>query len=222
MWHPRGMPSLLRGALGLAVVVSLGVSAALGSTQAVPSAVSQPAVQDDVRDPRVSRADARPAVLPAVEQSLNQRVAALEQVTLQIALTSRDLRTEEFTRQRKAAEAKLRYAAKVKAQGYDPKTTNPRAIARQLMKNKFDWGKGQFGCLNKIFTQESQWKWNATNPSSGAYGIPQSLPAKKMASAGKDWKTNPATQIRWGLKYIKDRYGTPCKAWAFKRGAGWY
>ena len=90
------------------------------------------------------------------------------------------------------------------------------------MLTQYSWGEDQYTCLNKIFTQESNWQWNAENASSGAYGIPQSLPATKMASAGDDWKTNPATQIKWGLKYIKDRYGTPCKAWDFKSGTGWY
>ena len=71
----------------------------------------------------------------------------------------------------------------------------------------------EFTCVDKIWTQESNWQWNAENPTSGAYGIPQSLPASKLATAGDDWKTNPATQIKWGLKYIKERYGTPCAAW---------
>ncbi|RSS63365.1 hypothetical protein EF912_03575 [Streptomyces sp. WAC07061] len=82
----------------------------------------------------------------------------------------------------------------------------------------------QFGCLNDLWNGESGWRVYATNPSSGAYGIPQALPATKMASAGADWKTNPATQIKWGLKYIDDRYGTPCnayKAWK-SRSPHWY
>ena len=73
----------------------------------------------------------------------------------------------------------------------------------------------QYGCLNNIYVRESNWVWNATNPSSGAYGIPQSLPGTKMASAGADWRTNPYTQIKWGVGYIKSTYGTPCGAWAF-------
>jgi hypothetical protein len=74
--------------------------------------------------------------------------------------------------------------------------------------------KTQFGCLNNIWTRESGWRYNAEN-ASGAYGIPQALPGSKMASAGADWQTDPTTQIRWGLGYIKSVYGTPCDAWAF-------
>ena len=81
--------------------------------------------------------------------------------------------------------------------------------------------KTEFGCLDNIWTRESGWRYNAEN-ASGAYGIPQALPGSKMASAGTDWQTNPATQIRWGLGYIKSDYGTPCNAWAFWQGNGYY
>jgi peptidoglycan hydrolase-like protein with peptidoglycan-binding domain len=80
----------------------------------------------------------------------------------------------------------------------------------------------QFECLNQIWIHESNWKVYATNPSSGAYGIPQSLPGNKMAAAGSDWQTNPATQIQWGEDYIKGRYSTPCSAWAFWQANHWY
>jgi len=78
-----------------------------------------------------------------------------------------------------------------------------------------------FGCLNNIWTRESGWVYNAENPS-GAYGIPQALPGSKMASAGADWLTNPATQIKWGLGYIKSTYGDPCSAWAFWQAHSYY
>jgi hypothetical protein len=73
----------------------------------------------------------------------------------------------------------------------------------------------QYGCLNEIWTRESNWVYTATNPSSGAYGIPQALPAGKMAMFGSDWATNPATQIKWGIWYIKTIYGSPCNAWVY-------
>jgi len=78
-----------------------------------------------------------------------------------------------------------------------------------------------FGCLKDIWNRESGWRYDAENPS-GAYGIPQALPGSKMASAGADWQTNPATQIKWGLGYIKAIYGDPCKAWAFEEANGYY
>jgi len=77
--------------------------------------------------------------------------------------------------------------------------------------------KTQYRCVAYIWEQESGWNYRATNPSSGAYGIPQAIPASEMTSAGSDWRTNPATQIRWGLGYIKTNYGTPCAAWNFER-----
>ncbi|WP_033340773.1 aggregation-promoting factor C-terminal-like domain-containing protein [Catenuloplanes japonicus] len=84
------------------------------------------------------------------------------------------------------------------------------------------FGIDQFPCLNKLWTKESNWSHTALNSSSGAFGIPQALPGGKMASAGSDWETNPATQIEWGLGYIKGRYGTPCEAWAHSQSVGWY
>jgi hypothetical protein len=80
----------------------------------------------------------------------------------------------------------------------------------------------QFPCLNKLWAKESGWNHRARNNSSGAYGIPQALPGSKMASAGDDWENNPATQIKWGLGYIKGRYGTPCEAWQHSEDVGWY
>ncbi|HET9657856.1 MAG TPA: hypothetical protein VFP72_21060, partial [Kineosporiaceae bacterium] len=76
--------------------------------------------------------------------------------------------------------------------------------------------------LDRLWTRESGWQVDATNPTSGAYGIPQSLPASKLATAGADWRTNYRTQIDWGLNYIKDRYGSPAKAWAHSQATGWY
>ncbi|GAA3582047.1 hypothetical protein GCM10022198_01580 [Klugiella xanthotipulae] len=84
------------------------------------------------------------------------------------------------------------------------------------------WGSAQFHCLVSLWTRESSWSYTATNASSGAYGIPQSLPGAKMASAGADWRTNSQTQIIWGLGYITGRYGTPCGAWAHSQALGWY
>ena len=80
----------------------------------------------------------------------------------------------------------------------------------------------QFSCLEKLWKKESGWSHKATNRSSGAYGIPPALPGSKMASAGSDWKSNPATQIEWGLGYIEGRYDTPCGAWAHSQDVGWY
>ena len=96
------------------------------------------------------------------------------------------------------------------------------ALGQQLARG-YGWGAGaQWTCLDELWTRESGWVMVWNYQGSGAYGIPQSLPASKMASAGPDYMTNPATQIRWGLGYISQVYGTPCGAWAHETSAGWY
>lgn len=90
------------------------------------------------------------------------------------------------------------------------------------MLSSFGWNpKTYFSCLDNIWTRESGWRYNAEN-ASGAYGIPQALPGSKMATAGADWQTNPATQIKWGLGYIQGRYGDPCSAWSYWQAHGYY
>ncbi|WP_432075177.1 transglycosylase SLT domain-containing protein [Streptomyces wuyuanensis] len=91
-----------------------------------------------------------------------------------------------------------------------------QAIARQMVPGD------QFQCFSNIVDHESSWNYRAQNPSSGAYGLVQALPGSKMASAGADWQTNPATQIKWGLNYMNDRYGSPCGAWSFWQANHWY
>ncbi|MDO4888703.1 MAG: G5 domain-containing protein [Actinomycetaceae bacterium] len=114
-----------------------------------------------------------------------------------------------------SAEAPAAEAAAPAASG------DPKSIARSML-SSYGWGDGQYQCLVSLWEKESNWNYQATNKSSGAYGIPQSLPASKMASAGADWRTNPATQIRWGLGYIQGRYGSPCAAWSHSQSVGWY
>ncbi|WP_159096392.1 G5 domain-containing protein [Miniimonas sp. S16] len=96
-----------------------------------------------------------------------------------------------------------------------------RAIGKELML-AYGFGEDQWGCLENLWTRESGWNHLSSNKSSGAFGIPQALPGSKMASAGADWATNPATQIQWGLGYIAGRYGTPCGAWSAFQSKGWY
>jgi hypothetical protein len=97
---------------------------------------------------------------------------------------------------------------------------NPQQIASAMLRS-FGWSSSEFGCLVSLWNLESGWNVYASNPS-GAYGIPQALPGSKMASAGPDWQSNAATQIRWGLGYIKSLYGSPCGAWSHEQASGWY
>ena len=97
-----------------------------------------------------------------------------------------------------------------------------KATAREMAASKYGWGEGEFQCLVSLWQKESGWSYTAMNASSGATGIPQALPGSKMATAGSDWQTNAATQVAWGLDYIKRGYGSPCGAWSHSQAVNWY
>lgn len=97
-----------------------------------------------------------------------------------------------------------------------------KKVAKSIALSDYAWGSDQFSCLNKLWTRESHWNYKSRNKRSGAHGIPQALPAIRMESISTDWRTNPVTQIRWGLLYIEDRYDNPCKAWAKFRRSNYY
>ncbi len=102
-----------------------------------------------------------------------------------------------------------------------PVSTTPKGYARGQLA-RYGWNSAQWPCLDRLWTRESNWNPRADNPSSSAYGIPQALPGSKMASAGPNWRTSHQTQITWGLRYIADRYGSPCGAWSHSQRVGWY
>ncbi len=122
-----------------------------------------------------------------------------------------------------AAEAAAAAAEAAAAAAAAEALTNadPRGLGQSMAADR-GWSGAQWSCLESLWQRESNWDPTARNPSSGAFGIPQSLPGSKMATAGSDWETNPATQIAWGLGYIGDRYGTPCSAWAHSEANNWY
>jgi hypothetical protein len=97
-----------------------------------------------------------------------------------------------------------------------------KKVARSILMDEYGFSEKQYKCLNQLWTQESNWNYKSRNKSSGAHGIPQALPASKMNVVSTDWRTNPVTQIRWGLRYISIRYETPCKAWAKHKRSNWY
>ncbi|MEV0592427.1 transglycosylase SLT domain-containing protein [Nonomuraea cavernae] len=107
------------------------------------------------------------------------------------------------------------------AQAQTSQASNRNKTIAKPMAAKRGWTKGQFNCLVKLWSRESGWNHRAGNRS-GAYGIPQALPGHKMATSGRDWRTNPRTQIAWGLGYIKKRYGSPCRAWGHFQSHRWY
>lgn len=122
-----------------------------------------------------------------------------------------------------AADAAAAAAAEAAAQAAAAQIANasPRELG-QILAAERGWSGGQWSCLDSLWQRESNWNPTARNASSGAFGIPQALPGSKMATAGADWATNPATQISWGLTYIADRYGSPCGAWAHSQSHNWY
>jgi hypothetical protein len=235
----------LAGAGFSALVISAAV-AGLGSPSQGTAALAAPApVVSVAAAPALVPATAAP-----VEAAAGTGRARVEQVSrdaarAQLAATQSSKRLKTLTKQGKliAAQAKIEQdaakavakaaAAKVAAakaaqqralanRGYEPGVTDPREMARQILKNKYNYGADQYSCFNFIIMRESKWDVHATNRSSGAYGIPQALPGTKMATIASDWRTNPATQIIWGIEYMKKRYGSPCEAKVFKASHGWY
>lgn len=210
----------------VALVVAATGGVVLAETPPTPT-VAVPAVVEadglaqhatDLRDaPITSRSAAREALAASALTAVQEREASLA------ATDSLIDATEKAEAERAAAEQAA--AEKAAAEAAKPKggtRAQNKELGRQLALDLYGWGADQFTCYDNIIMRESLWDQHADNPTSSAYGIPQALPGKRMASEGADWKTNPATQITWGLKYVKDRYGTPCKAWSFKRAKGWY
>ena len=189
-------PCRLIAACAIGVLATTGIVVV---TQTIDGSTREAAVADDALPvgtssaTSVSRDGTRPPLADAAEET-----------AAQVSDVADDLRAEEKERQ------KIQSAV-----------DDPRGAARDML-GEFGWNSGQFACLDQLWSGESGWNLKATNPSSGAYGIPQALPGGKMASAGEDWRTNPLTQIRWGLGYIRDVYGSPCGATSFKSGHGWY
>ena len=171
------------------------------------------------------------AAIAAAAVSSSQAVAVLEQQRQQMIVLSAASHSMHLVGAPKVAAQPLQGAggtsggagggtmAGPAAAPPDPGTA--QSIAYNML-SSFGWSPSTyFSCLNNIYTRESGWRYNAEN-ASGAYGIPQALPGSKMASAGADWMTNPATQIKWGLGYIQSRYGDPCSAWSFWQAHGYY
>jgi hypothetical protein len=219
---------------GVAVASATAVTA-VGAVVGVASGNVQPAQQvTDV---------AAGATLLAEIPSGAQAQTAVDNLTLQANAqqAAADLASQkaaaEATRLKVAVAAKAKaaadQAAKDAAQARAAKQAASRAASRATITKNFSPGSvqamalsivgaSQFQCFSNIVTRESGWNYTATNAGSGAYGLVQALPGDKMASAGADWRTNPATQIKWGLGYMDSRYGSPCGAWSFWQAHSWY
>lgn len=206
--------------LAVAGVCAAGASQASPTTSASftpsPMAAAQATeLSDNRNDTNTALAEARRSGVQRASVLTHQQKAAADakakaKVEAAIALVrARAVAAEKVARDR-ARQGLL-----------DRARSNPQAVGRLLAADR-GWGDSQFSCLDSLWTKESGWRWNADNPTSDAYGIPQALPGSKMASVGGDWATNPTTQIKWGLNYIAGRYGTPCSAWAQSQAVNWY
>lgn len=152
------------------------------------------------------------AVANAKQRAHDQQVAAQKALVLK---AQKDAKAR--------AELKAKVEASKSAAALRDNATNPdgnKALGKQMNQLK-GWGRC-WPSLERMWTNESGWDQTASNPGSGAYGIPQALPGDKMASVGSDWRTSSATQIAWGLGYIAERYVDPCQAWAFWQAHSWY
>ena len=220
-----------------------GTAAMAGTVTREPAATSVVAVSQSRANAevRVNRSTDRLSELARARKLAAQQAAA-RKAALKRAATKKanaqQARTAAAKRAaaKKAAAKKARIAAAKRAaarkaaakrasrsgiRSIAPNTGSNRRIGRE-MAAKRGWTGDQWTCLNNLWTKESGWSTRATNASGSAGGIPQALPASKMASAGDDWRTNPATQIKWGLGYISGRYGNPCGAWRHFQNRNWY
>lgn len=147
-------------------------------------------------------------------QARRQAAASRSETREQERLDAARAKARKAAAQKKAAQERKREQAAAAKERIAAIQKDPKPYAIEIMRD-YGFADDEWGCLEALWTGESDFRWDATNSSSGAYGIPQALPASKMATAGSDWKTNPETQMEWGMKYIKDAYGSPCQAYQF-------
>ncbi|WP_338748466.1 hypothetical protein [Janibacter alittae] len=231
---------VIGGAVAVAMLGSVGATVAIGdpmgaggiSSAALVTSQQSAAGGDADRATRsVGTTDQDTARLAESRRSTNVSRSASREEARRLAekqKKAKEEKAEKKARKKKAAQEEREAAKPISERDFTSTQiagiqADPKPYAIELMR-EYGWDDGQWGCLEQLWIGESDWEWNATNSSSGAYGIPQSLPADKMASHGSDWKTNPITQIDWGLNYIKLSYGTPCGALNFwnNQNPHWY
>ncbi|KAA6219440.1 transglycosylase SLT domain-containing protein [Streptomyces filamentosus] len=182
----------------------------------VASLAEQADVQAAAADATVRKAAEEQARFKAAEDAEAKKKAADEKAEQEKKEKERAEReAREKAEAERASRDAVRDASSFSAQG-SYTVSEVKAMARQMIPAS------QFQCFSNIVDHESTWNYRAQNPSSGAYGLVQALPGSKMSSAGADWQTNPATQIKWGLSYMNGRYGSPCGAWSFWQANRWY
>jgi len=202
-----------------------GAASFAGSQNAADSTVTGAAMAtdtvaaDSVHQLKVSEAAARQAALRQAIAHERARKAAQSRAAAAAAQSA--ARAAALAAARAAAARRQAPATPAAAAQPVNASGSPQQIAQGML-GSYGWSASQFSCLQPLWNAESGWNVSASNTSSGAYGIPQALPGSKMASAGADWQTDAATQIRWGLGYIQSLYGSPCAAWSHEEAYGWY
>lgn len=192
-----------------------------------PTAVDTSELQEHIE--RLSSLDLVPMLLvPDLTDDALAETRKVSQLTADLRVrldaAQKQAAAEKAAKEKAAAEAEAQKEREAAAAALAAANTveGAKASARSIAAAEYGWGADQFSCLDSLWTKESGWDYRAYNASSGATGIPQSLPGSKMATAGADWQTSAATQIRWGLGYIAAAYGTPCSAWGHSQATNWY
>lgn len=213
-------------ALAVVATTTAGVTAdtdhgvATGDTAASftvsSEAISQANEQSNAAIEDASRLVADRSAANVSRSALGERQRLALKAVEEAAAKARKEAAERAAREKARKELEARQQAIIANAVADPKS-----VAKLLMLDH-GWGATQFSCLDALWTKESGWNYRATNPYSGAYGIPQALPGSKMGTVASDWRSNPVTQIKWGLNYIGQIYGTPCGAWSHSQASGWY
>jgi len=204
------------------LAIAPGSGAATAASASVASVAGTPATPAPAPASTATTAPASPAAPPAPAASSPQAPESAEVSDLAAE------RSDVVSRSDRRGVADPVKAAALSLSGdnlmdrtEDSSDEDPRTIASALLAD-YGFSSDQMSCLDDLWTKESGWSVTADNPTSSAYGIPQALPGSKMSTAGADWATNPVTQIRWGLGYIEDRYGSPCGAWSHSVSNNWY
>jgi hypothetical protein len=196
-------------------VTTVGAVVGMASGSEPTAAAAQPVVDASALD-NITGVQATDAQVASLTEQAHTQQAAAEAAAKKKA--------EEAARKKAAAEAaKKKAEAEARKKAEEAEATGNYSVAAvQAMAQSIIGNSTQYQCFSWIVSRESGWNYRATNASSGAYGLVQALPGSKMASAGADWQTNPATQIKWGLNYMNSRYGSPCGAQQFWEANGWY
>ncbi|OPC82560.1 transglycosylase domain-containing protein [Embleya scabrispora] len=184
------------------------------STGITHQADAQTAAYDEAQ-----RVQAEEAARVKAERDAADKAAA-EKAAADKAAAEKEAAEKEAAQKEADRKAAAERAARSDNRGAVEKVSASAADAQSIAKSMMS--ASSYTCFSNIVERESGWRVNATNKSSGAYGLMQALPASKYASAGADWRTNPATQIKWGLSYMNERYGSPCQAWTFWQSHNWY